>query len=759
MDPETEWVIPLAAAANCSSRLIGGKAVKLARLAQEGFEVPPGFSITSEAYAHFVRENDLFDVIRMELGRKSFEHMRWEEIWDAALRIRSAFHAAPVPVLLKEQIFAGVETLDSTLPVAVRSSALSEDTAERSFAGLHESVVGVVGAQALLNAVRTVWASLWSDAALLYRQELDLDPLESRMAVLVQEVMTRDCSGVAFGRDPRNAAKDNVIVEAVPGPCSDLVDGVVDPDHWVLSLATGDVLTWRPGERPNDQDTKPLLAPHDLQALYATLQRIEGLFDWSPDIEWTGRADEFVLLQARPISTAQPDPDETRSWYLTLRPSMKRLQALRDRVVYERIPRLEALGQRFADEDLRTYDDAQLVEAIIERRDAVETWKHIYWDEFIPFAHGVRQLGTYYNDAVQPEDPYEFVGLLQGEEMLAAQRNAALARLAHQVSQNGPLAQAIRELLSPNASSQAEITPRTLASLRTHPGGVEFMMAFNSFMEQHMDVAYAGQRLADQPRAVLHLLLRMAQAPDIMTRQTPSEALSERQRLERRLFEAVGKARQAEAQEVLATARVSWRLRDDDNILVGRLDSQLFHALDLALERLRVAGRIKGTGEISVATAPIIAQALQDPSGGEVVLPEPEASKESEVSPVGNETPRQLVGQPAAPGVATGKVRRIRGAADLGQFSPGEILVCDAIQPTMTHLVPLASAVVERRGGMLIHGAIIARELGIPCVNGVADVVDLLQDGEIVTVDGHLGIVTVGRPEFVLEGVPWKARR
>jgi pyruvate,water dikinase len=69
----------------------------------------------------------------------------------------------------------------------------------------------------------------------------------------------------------------------------------------------------------------------------------------------------------------------------------------------------------------------------------------------------------------------------------------------------------------------------------------------------------------------------------------------------------------------------------------------------------------------------------------------------------------------------------------------------------MTHLVPLASAIVERRGGMLIHGAIIARELGIPCVNGIADAVDLLPNGELVTVDGYLGIVTVGPPEFGLE--------
>ena len=101
--------------------------------------------------------------------------------------------------------------------------------------------------------------------------------------------------------------------------------------------------------------------------------------------------------------------------------------------------------------------------------------------------------------------------------------------------------------------------------------------------------------------------------------------------------------------------------------------------------------------------------------------------------------------------MATGAVRRVTNTDSFAGFRSGDVLVCDAIQPMMTHLVPLAAAVVERRGGMLIHGAIIARELGIPCVNGIVDAMGLLADGDLVTVDGHLGIVTVGLPEFDLE--------
>jgi pyruvate,water dikinase len=94
--------------------------------------------------------------------------------------------------------------------------------------------------------------------------------------------------------------------------------------------------------------------------------------------------------------------------------------------------------------------------------------------------------------------------------------------------------------------------------------------------------------------------------------------------------------------------------------------------------------------------------------------------------------------------MAVGKARVVLDASDLFSFQSGEILVCDAVDPAMTFVVPLASGIVERRGGMLIHGAIIAREYGIPCVTGVPDVVNQIRTGDFITVDGHLGIVIIG---------------
>jgi pyruvate,water dikinase len=105
--------------------------------------------------------------------------------------------------------------------------------------------------------------------------------------------------------------------------------------------------------------------------------------------------------------------------------------------------------------------------------------------------------------------------------------------------------------------------------------------------------------------------------------------------------------------------------------------------------------------------------------------------------------PRQLVGQPAGPGLSKGIARVVRQHLDLQDFKHGEIIVCDAVDPNMTFVIPLAAGVVERRGGMLIHGAIIAREYGLPCVTGIPDATSLIHTGDEISVDGFLGIVTI----------------
>ncbi|MCA9451448.1 MAG: PEP/pyruvate-binding domain-containing protein, partial [Nitrospira sp.] len=237
--PKNTWIISLGETAGHDVNVVGGKAAALTRMIAAGIHIPAGFCLTVFAYQHVLSRSDLPDVIHMELGRKPLDKMRWEEIWDAALRIRSAFLRTPLPPELVQAIYEALSRLNSGHSLAVRSSAPGEDSAQRSFAGLHESIVNVQDKESVIRAVQTVWASLWSDAALLYRKELLLDPRHSLMAVIVQEMVPAEDSGVAFGRDPRNQTVDREIVEAVPGPCSNLVDGLLEPDRWILKRSSG----------------------------------------------------------------------------------------------------------------------------------------------------------------------------------------------------------------------------------------------------------------------------------------------------------------------------------------------------------------------------------------------------------------------------------------------------------------------------------------------------------------------------------------
>jgi phosphoenolpyruvate synthase/pyruvate phosphate dikinase len=103
---------------------------------------------------------------------------------------------------------------------------------------------------------------------------------------------------------------------------------------------------------------------------------------------------------------------------------------------------------------------------------------------------------------------------------------------------------------------------------------------------------------------------------------------------------------------------------------------------------------------------------------------------------------RQIVGHPAGPGISSGRARLIQTPLNLLSFKHGEVLVCQGVDPNMTFVVPLAAAVVEERGGMLIHGAIIAREYGLPYITGASNAMKLIENGNQITVDGYLGIIT-----------------
>ena len=707
--------------------IVGGKGAALARMSAAGISVPPGLCLSTEAYDAYVNETGLRSRIMYELSRKSFADMRWEELWDAALRVRSMFLSTSIPSELEAALVPAVDAVFGDAPVVVRSSAPAEDTAATSFAGLHESYVNVRGTAEILKHIRLVWASLWSDAALLYRRELGLDVEHSSMAVVIQRIIVGEKSGVAFCRNPNNGTQ--AVIEAVHGLNQGMVDGTVEPDRWLIDRARGEIIEHtaagresavRPG--PAGTSLEPLepalrerapLDAEEVERVYALARRAETLFGAPQDVEWTIAGLDLFCLQSRAITAlTETESDDERAWYLSLRPGFERLEALRRKIETQILPGMVADAETLGATDPRSLDDKSLADEIERRKVRYDYWVDVYWTDLIPFAHGVRFFGQFYNDAVTPEDPYEFVELLAGGKLESTRRNQLLLSIADLLRADPDLAHAVETGDADGAGDYGALLD-------------EYLDRFGDVTRETMDRS-AGRRL------IADLALRMAHRSDgpQATRDRPGA-------LETRFLEHFAEVDRAYARSVLELARVSYRMRDDDNIYLAKVESPLTAAVVEARRRLEV--RVGALG--SDIEAEQLVRALREPG----FMPAAPVSHEAAPKPAEGVAARQLVGQPAGPGIASGPARVVTESRQLFEFREGEVLVCDAVEPDMTLVVPLAAGIVERRGGMLIHGAIIAREYGLPCVTGVPDVTTLIADGDHLTVDGHLGIVVIER--------------
>jgi len=716
---------PLGEIGEADRHQVGGKAASLAIMERSGFVIPKGLCVPAGTYFEFVSAAGLQDRIFMELNRKSLDEMRWEELWDCSLRIRNMFLKTPLPKPLAEALRVELGSYFGDRSVAVRSSAPGEDSANASFAGIHDSYVNVCGVEEIVEHVKLVWASLWSDRALLYRRELNLNVVESAMAVIVQEMVPGDRSGVAYSVSPTDSS--HAVIEAVYGLNQGLVDGTVEPDRWIVQRGSDVIVRFTPANRAvalqpatsgvamkrlsQKESGKPPLNDSEVVEVLGLTRRLEELFLSPQDVEWTFRGDRLVVLQSRPITTASSgSAEDDRKWYLSLHRSLENLQRLRQRIEQLLLPAMDAEANLLSAANLSALSEAMLAEEIGRRKEIFEKWLTVYWDDFIPMSHGIRLFAQIYNDVMRPEDPYEFTQLLQSSGMLSVERNRSLSELAERLNADLPLPDNLAE-----------------GNLTNDP---EFNAMLENEFARFSDLSSAAYGESDAKDRFLKFLLEMAKG----THHKSTERSSRMQDLSNDFLSRFPREKQAFGKDLLDLARASYSLRDDDNIHLGRIEAQFNAALDEAKSRVSSAS----VRNIDTTEVQDLARLI-----GQIESPSPEQA------PRPNETrfttkPRQLVGQPAGPGIAFGSARVIKGGSDLFDFKNGEILVCDAIDPNMTFVVPLCAGIVERRGGMLIHGAIIAREYGLPCVTGIPEAASAIQTGDRVTVDGFLGIVIIG---------------
>jgi pyruvate,water dikinase len=689
---------------------IGGKAFSLARLFSAGFTVPETVCIPCSAYRAYLTATGLGDRISDELSRRPLDAMRWEELWDVSLRIRSLFLRTPIPRQVAAPLTRELTTRFAATPLVIRSSAPSEDSDRTSFAGLHDSFVDIRGKNDVLKHIRLVWASLWSDRTLLYRRELGLDPSGSAMAVLVQRLVPGHCSGVLFTANPLNESE--MVVEAVSGLNEQLVDGTTQPERWVLDRESGRVLLHTQPAEGRPPHSPALLDTSLLKDLHHLGSGVESLFSGPQDIEWTMTDSGPVVLQARPVTTAPPtdstpplwQEEDKRPWYLSLHRSIDNLRELRRRIETDLLPEMDRDAQKLHQSDPGELSDRELAAEIRHRLAVFTRWNEIYWNDFIPFAHAIRIFGRIYNETMAPEDPYEFMNLLTGTKLEGVQRNSLLEELAAMVRGDPSLARRLKEDLPPEHAL--------------------FEASLERFVSRFGDLSCSIAWCTEGVRGIVRIILEIAAHPP---RTRPRPPVRE---LEAAYLDSFPLQQRSFALEMLELGRAGYRLRDDDNIHLGKIEGPLLVAMEEGKQRL-------GPARQSRLPAEEIARGLEDPA----YIPRP-ARRQTGTQDGRNEA-GPITGQPAGPGLARGPARVVDSPEDLFAFQSGEILVCRAVDPNMTFVAPLAAGVVEERGGMLIHGAIIAREYGLPCVTGATGILLRVKTGDTITVDGFRGQVLV----------------
>lgn len=258
--------------------LVGGKGLSLAKMTQAGLPVPPGFVVTTELYKECKVSKVISDSVQADL-------------------------------------YAAFDRLGANR-VAVRSSAISEDSETASWAGQFESYMNVTR-DSLIGRIKDCWQSV--DGANAYAETQGIAKEELALAVVVQKMVDSDVSGVAFSVNPLNHDANEIMVEATYGLGELLVQGMVTPDNYVLSKDSSNIVSSNVVIKTNmlvyqDGDTKevavgtdmqelPCLSEEQLQELRAVICRIEEYYNSPQDVEWAIQDGAFYVLQSRPITT------------------------------------------------------------------------------------------------------------------------------------------------------------------------------------------------------------------------------------------------------------------------------------------------------------------------------------------------------------------------------------------------------------------------------------------------------------------------
>ena len=285
--------------------LVGGKNASLGELIKADIPVPPGFSVTTEAYLEFL-SSGVQDKIQEILSRSNLQDVASLE--NASKAIRELMASTAMPKRIEEDIISDYQVLAQVfdapdLPVAVRSSATAEDLPGASFAGQQDTFLWVRGAEEVLKKIKLCMSSLFTSRAISYRIKMGFPHEKVLISVGVQKLVDAKAAGVMFTLDPLNGDPSKVVIEGNWGLGETVVSGLVNPDKFVVDKVTGEIerkislkgieCVFDPMREevvhmdiPPERREIPCVVDGEIVELARYAKRVEEYYKCPQDIEW-----------------------------------------------------------------------------------------------------------------------------------------------------------------------------------------------------------------------------------------------------------------------------------------------------------------------------------------------------------------------------------------------------------------------------------------------------------------------------------------
>lgn len=317
----------------------GGKGANLAEMTSFDMPVPPGFIVTAQSYAYFIEKTGLRETIAKIAGEINYEDTA--ELNEGSRIIRELIEKVNMPDEMQEEILEAYEALSTNkdalakassdvlsilknayepIFVAVRSSATAEDLAEASFAGQQETFLNIKGNIALIKAIKGCFASLFTARAMYYRWKKKFEHDKVFIAVVVQQMINSDKSGVIFSKDPVSGTED-IVIEAVFGLGEGIVSGRILPDLYTVSR-NGEIKDIRVAEKnmavvrdsagktvemklTGERKKQQVLIEYEINKLSDFALKLEEHYGKPQDIEFAIDSKRIYIVQTRPITTLQ----------------------------------------------------------------------------------------------------------------------------------------------------------------------------------------------------------------------------------------------------------------------------------------------------------------------------------------------------------------------------------------------------------------------------------------------------------------------